>query len=153
MATYTMQVRFRSPTGHVVSVECDESQFLEVLARFGARRFIPESLPPGGLSFPYANHEGFNWALIGAKAGTVERAGQQTEGVWWGGNFYTKREFEEESSRKTGKRPQAVKYSRGAKSTDPVEVREKSDGEIEYVTLISFRGSGPALKGYSEGSS
>jgi hypothetical protein len=35
----------------------------------------------------------------------------------------------------------AIKYSRGARDSDPPEIKERS-GEFEYVTLILFRGGG-----------
>ena len=55
------------------------------------------------------------------------------------GLAYRRRELEAVDSRKM-KLPAAVKYSRGARGTDPEHVREKADGEFEYVTLAIFRG-------------
>lgn len=36
----------------------------------------------------------------------------------------------------------AVKYSRGARSTDPPEIFEDGGGDFRYVTLAVFRGDG-----------
>lgn len=39
-------------------------------------------------------------------------------------------------------RTEAVKYSRGARSTDPPEIVEDGGGDFRYVTLAVFRGDG-----------
>jgi hypothetical protein len=60
-------------------------------------------------------------------------------GVWYAGQFYTRRELEPNPRMKLAA---AVKYSRGAKNTDPPEIIEEGDGSFRYVTLAVFRGDG-----------
>lgn len=43
----------------------------------------------------------------------------------------------------------AVKYSRGARSTDPPEIVEHGGGEFRYVTLAVFRGDGRRREEYA----
>ncbi|WP_229844461.1 single-stranded DNA-binding protein [Deinococcus indicus] len=47
------------------------------------------------------------------------------------------------------KLPQALKYSRGARETDPEHLVEESNGEFKYRTLIMFRGGGKAMPEFS----
>ena len=78
----------------------------------------------------------FDWSLIGARPWT------NPEGetlIIHQGHTYRRRELEAVDTRKM-KLPAAVKYSRGAKPMDPEHIREKADGEFEYVTLVMFRG-------------
>ena len=42
----------------------------------------------------------------------------------------------------------AVKYSRGARNTDPPEIVEEGDGSFRYVTLAAFRGEGRRREEY-----
>ena len=95
-------------------------------------------IPAGGIQLPYTQHDTFDFALLGARP-ALSKEGDM--GVWHGGHFYKKRVLEAVDSRKL-KLPAAIKYSRGAKTTDPTHLREKSDGEFEYVTLVIFRGRG-----------
>ena len=56
----------------------------------------------------------------------------------WRGSFYKRRQYD---AQPTGKKmPAAVKYSRGGRPTDPESIVEKGDGDIGYVTLITFKG-------------
>lgn len=77
-----------------------------------------------------------DWSLIGARKWTNPDG---EELILHRGHAYRRRELEAVDNRKM-KLPAAVKYSRGAKNTDPDHVREKADGEFEYVTLAIFRG-------------
>lgn len=77
-----------------------------------------------------------DWHLIGARKWTSPDG---EELIIHKGHAYRRRELEAVDSRKM-KLPAAVKYSRGAKSSDPEHVREKADGDFEYVTLCFFRG-------------
>jgi len=74
--------------------------------------------------------------LIGARKWTNPEG---EELIMHRGHAYRRRELEAVENRKM-KLPAAVKYSRGAKNTDPEHIREKADGEFEYVTLCMFRG-------------
>lgn len=128
-----------------VDVHASSLANLAVLARhYGAQGLRPRHDPvPGGLQLPYALHDTFDWSLIGAFPWSVQKDGETIPGVMCGGHFYTRRVLDEVDSRKL-KLPAAVKYSRGARQTDPEHLREQSDGEFQYVTLVMFRGSGRA---------
>ncbi|MFN3265781.1 MAG: single-stranded DNA-binding protein [Deinococcales bacterium] len=84
----------------------------------------------------------FDWRLIGAGPAEIRNNTTQTlePGVWYKGDFYKRRELEPVENKKM-KLAAAIKYSRGARDSDSAEIREKS-GEVEYVTLILFRGKG-----------
>ena len=100
-------------------------------------RAVP--IPPGGLRFPLANEPDFDWRLLGAHRGRGTVEGEEREGVWYDGQFYSRRQFEENPRRKLGP---AVKYSRVARSGDVPESVEEADGGFGYVTLAVFRGEG-----------
>jgi hypothetical protein len=42
-----------------------------------------------------------------------------------------------------------VKYSRGARGTDPADIVEDSGGDFRYVTLAVFRGDGRRCEEYA----
>jgi len=94
--------------------------------------------------FPLDMADIFNWSLIGGREAKVKVDGQETDVVFQGGHMWTRREFDADPKKKM---PAKVKYSRGAKPTDPPEIREKGQGDIEYVTLITFSGKGPIVPG------
>lgn len=127
--------------GMRVSVLFDSEQdaFAKMRA-LGHSGWTPNEIPAGGFKLPLAMHERFDWSLIGAFSLTIE----DEPGVMFQGQFYKRREYEEQTKGK--KLPAAIKYSRGAKPTDPphlIEGDEKSS--FKYVTLISFRGNGKAI--------
>ena len=130
-------LRLRTDLGAEVTVEVSSpDKLLEVQAYYGARGWTSGEVPSGGYLFPYDNEQDFNWALIGARPFT------NSEGevmIMHRGHAYRRRELEAVDSRKL-KLPAAIKYSRGAKNTDPPSVREKAEGEFEYVSLCIFRG-------------
>lgn len=132
-----MQIEFRSDLGAKVLVDVPDERALEdTLRRYGRLGWTSGEVPPGGYQFPYDNFSDFDWSLIGARRWT------NPEGdvlIIHRGQAYKIRELEAVDSRKM-KLPAAVKISRGAKSTDQEHVREKADGEFEYVTLAIFRG-------------
>ncbi len=66
--------------------------------------------------------------------------------MWYAGHFYTRRVLEPNPRMKLAA---AVKYSRGAKNTDPPEIVEKGDGSFRYVTLAAFRGEGRRWEEYA----
>jgi hypothetical protein len=131
-----LTVHFTTDLGAQVSVEIDEDDLLETLRRYGKRRWTSGEIPTGGYSFPYDNERDFDWALIGASPFTTNDGDQA---VWHKGHLYKRRDLVAVESKKMTL-PAAVKYSRGAKTTDPPHLREQADGEIEYVTLAVFRG-------------
>jgi hypothetical protein len=132
-----LTIHFTTDLGAQVSVSVDgPSKVLELQRRYGKRGWYSGPIPPGGFVLPYDNDRDFDWSLLGGRMFT-NREGDIC--VWARGHVWKRREFAAvESKRMT--LPPAVKYSRGAKPTDPPEIREQGDGEIEYVTLAIFRG-------------
>jgi DdrB-like protein len=139
-----MQVHFTTRLGSAISIALEsEDQLLETLRRYGRQSWTSGEIPAGGLLLPYSLAERFDWSLIGAREAEIE--GER--GVWYKGHFYKRRELAARQDKKM-KLADCVKYSRGAKPTDPAHLREPS-GEQEYVTLAVFRGGGE-LKAYEK---
>ena len=139
-----MQVHFTTRLGSAISIALEsDDQLLETLRRYGRQGWTSGEIPAGGLLLPYSLAERFDWSLIGAREAEIE--GER--GVWFKGHFYKRRELAARQDKKM-KLADCVKYSRGAKPTDPAHLREPS-GEQEYVTLAVFRGSGE-LKAYEK---
>lgn len=131
------ELHLTGPLGEQLTVQIEQPKDLyPTLTKWGSRGFYSGTIPAGGLILPLDNEPDFNWALLGAHTFT-SKDGEFC--VACRGHVYKRREFDAVDSRKMSL-PRAVKYSRGAKPTDPEHLREKSDGEIEYVTLVSFRG-------------
>jgi hypothetical protein len=104
-------------------------------------------LPPGGFHFPLASEPDFDWRLLGARRGTCRMDGEERDGVWYAGQFYTRRALDPNPRMKLGR---AIKYSRGARSTDPAEMVEGEEGSaFRYVTLAVFRGEGKRREQYA----
>ena len=119
---------------------------LRTLREYGRMGWRSGEVPPGGFRFPLANEPDFDWHLIGGHRGTCSVDGEEREGVWYAGHFYTRRELQPNHRMKLAA---AVTYSRGAKNTDPTEVVEEGDGSFRYVTLAAFRGEGRRREEYS----
>lgn len=77
-----------------------------------------------------------DWSLIGARKWKTPEG---EEVILHRGHSYRRRDLEAVDSRKL-KLPTAVKYSRGAKPSDPEHLKEKGDGDIAYISLAIFRG-------------
>lgn len=132
-----LHIEFLTDLGARVTVDVDSAdKLLDVQRQYGRLGWTSGEVPTGGYQFPHDNEPDFDWTLIGARKWTSPDG---EELVIHKGHAYRRRELEAVDSRKM-KLPAAVKYSRGAKSTDPDHLREKSDGEFEYVTLAIFRG-------------
>ncbi|MFT2722065.1 single-stranded DNA-binding protein [Deinococcus sp. A31D244] len=132
-----LHIEFTTDLGARVTVDVESpAQLLDTQRQYGRLGWTSGDVPSGGYQFPLENEADFDWTLIGARRWTSPDG---EELVIHRGHAYRRRELEAVDSRKM-KLPAAVKYSRGAKSTDPEHVREKSDGEFEYVTLAIFRG-------------
>lgn len=116
------------------------------LREYGRMGWCAITVPPGGLRFPLASEPDFDWRLLGARRGTCVIEGEEREGVWHAGQFYSRREFEANPRKKLGR---AVKYSRVAKGGDPPEVVEEADGTFKYVTLAVFRGEARRREEYA----
>ena len=131
-----IHIEFITDLGAKVTVDVERpEQILDVQRHYGHLGWTSGEVPAGGYAFPLDNEPDFDWALIGA------RAWANPEGevmILHRGHAYRRRELEAVDNRKM-KLPKAVKYSRGAKPTDPQHIRESGDGEIEYVTLAIFR--------------
>lgn len=132
-----LHIEFLTDLGARVTVDVDSAdKLLDIQRQYGRLGWTSGEVPTGGYQFPHDNEPDFDWTLIGARKWTSPDG---EELVIHKGHAYRRRELEAVDSRKM-KLPAAVKYSRGAKSTDPEHLREKSDGEFEYVTLAIFRG-------------
>ncbi|UBV42888.1 single-stranded DNA-binding protein [Deinococcus taeanensis] len=132
-----LHIEFTTDLGARVTVDVDSAdKLLDIQRQYGRLGWTSGEIPTGGYQFPLDNELDFDWHLIGARKWTSPDG---EELVIHKGYAYRRRELEAVDSRKM-KLPAAVKYSRGAKSTDPDHIREKSDGEFEYVTLAIFRG-------------
>ncbi|MBB6099150.1 hypothetical protein HNR42_002586 [Deinobacterium chartae] len=133
----TLRVEFVTDLGARVSLEVqNENELLEVQRRYGRLGWYSGDVPPGGFQFPLDNEPDFDWALLG---GRKFKNDEGEDCVWCRGAVYKRRELAAVDTKKL-RLPAAVKYSRGARPGDPDYLREKSDGEIEYVTLAIFRG-------------
>lgn len=132
-----LHIEFITDLGARVTVDVDSAdKLLDVQRQYGRLGWTSGELPSGGYQFPFDNEADFDWTLLGARKYTTPEG---EEMVYHKGHGYRRRELEPVDSRKM-KLPAAVKYSRGAKNSDPDHVREKADGEFEYVTLAIFRG-------------
>jgi hypothetical protein len=120
---------------------------LRALREYGRMGWRSGMVPRGGFRFPLANEPDFDWHLIGARRGTCTIDGEERQGVWHAGQFYTRRELEPNARMKL---LAAVKYSRGARNTDAPEIVEDGDGSFKYVTLAVFRGEGRRREEYAE---
>ncbi len=131
-----IQIHFVTDLGARVTVDVDApEQLLDVQRRYGRLGWTSGDVPAGGYQFPLENEADFDWCLLGARRFTTDDG----DAVYCRGYVYKRRELEAVDSKKL-RLPKAVKYSRGARPTDPEHLREKADGEIEYVTLAVFRG-------------
>lgn len=132
-----LQIEFLTDLGARVTVSVEhESRLLDVQRHYGRLGWTSGEIPSGGYQFPIENEPDFDWSLIGARKW---KSPEGEELVIHRGHAYRRRELEAVDSRKL-KLPAAIKYSRGAKVSDPQHVREKADGDIEYVSLAIFRG-------------
>lgn len=132
-----LHIEFLTDLGARVTVDVENpDRLLEVQRQYGRLGWTSGEVPVGGYQFPLENEADFDWALIGARKWTNPEGEDM---ILHRGHAYRRRELDAVDTRKM-KLPAAIKYSRGAKSTDPEHVREKSDGDFEYVTLAIFRG-------------
>lgn len=132
-----LHIEFTTDLGAKVSVDIDApEQLLDAQRRFGRLGWYSGDVPAGGFQFPLDNEADFDWSLLGGRKFALEDG---EEAVYCRGAVWKRRELSAVDTKKL-RLPAAVKYSRGARPTDPEHLREKSDGEIEYVTLAIFRG-------------
>lgn len=147
------EVRFTTELGVEVLVPVEGSTphelrqaVLSAQREFGEIGWHSCPIPPRGFRFPLANEPDFDWRLIGARRGTGTVDGEERDGVWYRGQFYTRRALDPNPRMKLER---AIKYSRGAKGTDPEEIVEGDEGSFRYVTLAVFRGEGRRREEYA----
>jgi hypothetical protein len=140
------EIRFTADLGAEVTVSVGGESPREVrqavlgaLRQFGRLGWRAVRVPTRGFRFPLEAEPGFDWSLLGARRARCTVDGEERDGVWFADRFYTRRELAPNPRQKLGP---AVKYSRGARSTDPAELVEEGDGGFRYVTLAVFRGGG-----------
>jgi len=132
-----LRIEFTTDLGARVSVDVETpEQLLDVQRRYGRLGWYSGDIPAGGFQFPLDNEADFDWTLLGGRKFSTEDG---EEAVYCRGAVWKRRELAAVDTRKL-RLPAAVKYSRGARPTDPEHLKEKSDGDIEYVTLAIFRG-------------
>ncbi|TAM91149.1 single-stranded DNA-binding protein [bacterium] len=135
-------VTFTDPLGGTIVTTVGLQELLQTKRLLGKRGYVCGEIPRGGIRRPLAEHDRFDWSLIGATHATVG----DDEGLWCRGYFWKKRHL---AAQTTGKKmPELIKYSRGASPTDPREIVESEEDAKGYVTLIIFRGRGPVNRAY-----
>lgn len=138
-------IHLKGPLGTEISVpDIDANEVLNTLRKYGKQGWTSGELPAGGFTMPLSMADDFDWSLLGARPWTNPE-GEET--VIYRGQAYKKRVLEAVDTKKL-KLPPVVKYSRGARPTDPPHLKEGEEGGVQYVTLISFRGQGKAIEAY-----
>lgn len=141
-----LHIEFITDLGAKVTVDATSvEEVLELQRKFGRLGWYSGDVPMGGFQFPLDNESDFDWSLLGGRKFSNDDG---EDCVWCRGHVYKRRDLEEVNTKKM-KMPRAIKYSRGARPTDPEHIREKADGDIEYVSLAIFRG-GKRQERYSE---
>jgi hypothetical protein len=121
------------------------SAVLRAQRAFGQQGWRCCPLPPGGFLFPLANEPDFDWRLLGARRGACTVEGEERDGVWYAGHFYTRRALDPNPRMKLGR---AIKYSRGARSTDPAEGVEGEGRQcLSLCDPGGVPGGGPEARG------
>jgi hypothetical protein len=134
-----LKVDFTTDLGHKISGEVETMELaFKVIKHYGSLGWYSGEIPNGGFQQTLAAHPNFDWSVIGGKK-YINSDGEEI--IFCRGHAWKRRDFEEVNTKKL-KMPAAIKYSRGAKPTDPESIVEKSDGDVGYVTLIMFRGAG-----------
>ena len=143
-----LHIEFTTDLGAKVTVDVENaSALLDTQRQYGRLGWTSGDIPSGGYQFPLENEPDFDWHLIGARKWTSPDG---EELVIHKGHAYRRRELEAVDSRKM-KLPAAVKYSRGAKSTDPEHIREKRFSRIHRIGPAARDGSFFAMVGSSIG--
>ena len=110
-------------------------------------------VPIGGIFLPFAMADGFDWSLIGGRYYEFDKtADGETEHIQavehQGHTYYARRK---EAGKINGKNmPAMIRYTRGAKSTDPESAKQSKTEVVKegYVVLITFRGKGPIIPAF-----
>lgn len=125
-----------------------EDDLLDAMRHWGKRRWRTIELPYGGLHFPIAMAETFDWSIIGAQPGEQKNEeGGVDQGVWFQNRFWKRRDLPANEKKKMDA---AVKYSRGANDADRANpnLLVEGDDKFGYVTLVIFRGAGKVQAEY-----
>ncbi|AFZ67015.1 single-stranded DNA-binding protein [Deinococcus peraridilitoris] len=130
------QLHLTGPLGEQITVAFEEGGQFRALAQWGAQGYHSGEIPAGGFQLPLENESDFHWALLGGRKFTSDDGDAC---VWCRGHVWKRRELAAVDTRKM-RLPAAVKYSRGAKPTDPPHLVETGEGDIGYVALAVFRG-------------
>lgn len=139
----TTQLHLTGPLGQQISVTCtDYPDTLQQQRQWGARGFTSGEVPTGGYQLPYCMADTFDWSLIGARKWTNPEG---EEVILHRGRSYKRRELPANEKKNM---PAAIKYSRGAKNSDPEHLKEGDDGGFQYVTLAVFKGNGKSIPDY-----
>jgi hypothetical protein len=139
-------LHLQGPLGTEISIEVEDKELLNALRKYGKQGWTSGELPAGGIVLPYSMADTFDFSLIGGHEWTSPDG---EDGVIHKGQFYKRRELEGVETKKM-KMPPVVKYSRGARPTDPAHLKEGEEGGVQYVTLMVFRGNGRALEQYND---
>jgi hypothetical protein len=123
---------------HVAVASVDDAY--AKMRALGARGFSTGEQPAGGYSLPYRMADTFDFSLIGGRYFEHEKDGVKFKCVDHRGQLYTRRDYEAET--RGQRKPAKIKFSRGAKPTDPPHLKEGDENSPQYVTLISFVGNG-----------
>jgi hypothetical protein len=134
------------PIDVAIGSEDDALAFMRDHADLG---WSPAHIPDGGYVFPYDMAEDFDFRLIGARTfckdvpyGTQGKVRKDVRHLVHRGFVYQERSLDEDTS--SSQRGAAkIKFSRGAKPTDPPHLKEAAAADkAGYITLISFVGKG-----------
>jgi hypothetical protein len=129
-------VSFCDPLGVEFSIRVPHDRLYDAVRHYGGLGCTSGRIPNGGLRLPLANEADFDWRLLGAERFVMrDQNGDEMVMVRHRGHVYKRRELEENKKFNLKK---VIKYSRGAKSTDPVDVREGEENGTQYVTLAVF---------------
>lgn len=131
-----VEVSFSDQLGVQFSIKVPHDRMYDAVRYYGGLGCTSGSIPNGGLRLPLANEPDFDWRLLGAERFTMrDQNGDEVVMVKHRGHLYKRRELEEN---KKFNLKRVVKYSRGAKATDPADIREGEENGTQYVTLVTF---------------
>ncbi len=139
-----LSIHFIGRLGTAISVAVEKPEhILDALRDYGRAGWTSGDIPAGGLQLPYCMADTFDWSLIGARQITVkDDDGTDIPAVVYRSDVYKRRVHPENK-----KMPAAIRYTRGARSTDPPHLKE-GDGQFQYITLVEFRGKGRPIARY-----
>ena len=135
-STMKIQLHVTDTLGRSLTAETTLAELNSTMRELSAIGATSGNIVGSGLTLPYDTESDFDWSLIGARPWT-NSDGEM--GVYHGGAFYKRRVLDAVDTKKM-KMPAVVKYSRGARPTDPKNIVEGEEGGVQYVSLIYFKG-------------